>query len=267
MAEDLTQVVPDTAMTGAAQTPAVEKEHTTTPEVITVPLADWASTQERLATLERQTRTAQSDKDKKKAVINKSFARKIQAVTELADSEGWDKREIGKRHKDIADEHAIQMLELENVVEEEPTPAVSPSSASTPTIGVATADEQQQAFAKYIARASKLAGVPLTIQDVDTSKLVNRRVNTRAEAEAFDEEFDAAITKAVKVKQGLVNKNSQELLDEQEAQRVADAVDAYGGIGGNIKSGAAGAAQRNSKSLDADLSGAYNRKYPPQKPR
>lgn len=257
-----------TAIADVAQTPVIEKAQTTTPEVVTVSLADYQRLQADVASLKQLNKVAQSDKDKKKAQINKSFARKISSVDEMKDDEGWDDKEVRQRKKAYADAAAIQVLELEGLADEEPTPAPFTQAERPPTIGVATPDEQKQGFASAITRAGKLAGVELTLQDMDLNPFLHRRVSTAAEQKAFDDEFDAALVKAIKTKQGKVAETSQDLLEEADAARVAEDVDKFGGLGGNTNRGAPGdSGHRNSKSLDADIGAAYARKYLKPQPR
>lgn len=266
MADEPIVVVPESATSTPVQATPVESGTQPTPEVVSVPLADWLRLQDDVATIKQLNKAAQSDKDKQKAKINKSFARKIAAVDEMKGEEGWDEREVRQRKKAYADEAAMQTLELEGLAEE-PTPdpvnAISPQAS-----GVNTPAEQKQAFVKALARLSKIAGVPLTEQDVDLSPFLNRRVTTLAEAEALDDAFDAAVQKAIKAKQVSIAAASKELLETQEAQAVADDIEQFGNLGGTTNAGAPGdSGRRNSKDLNADIGAAYRKKYGTPQPR
>lgn len=261
MENEFNAVVPTPATDAAAQTTPVENGTTTTPEVVTVSLADYQRLQADVATLKQLNKVAQSDKDKKKAQITKSLARRIQAVNELAASEGWEAAEVKERHKAIADEHAVQMLELEGIEDEIPSPAVAPFTAPPPLVGVATSDEAKNAL------KAVLADFGLTEKEVSLDPFLVR-VNSDAEVSAIDKKFRQAVKVALESKQGQVERTAQDLLDEAEAARVAENVDKFGGLGGNTNRGAPGdSGRRNSKDLNADVGAAWARKYGPTVPR
>lgn len=250
---DPNTVVPGTA-TGAADQPApVEKAQTTTPDVVSVSLADLTAIREEVATLRKQQQKAQSERDQIKAQLSKSFHQKVKAVDALKDTEGWDEKEVADRKKAIADQYSVKLLE---VGDDEPEPQPTAPPPIDKLVGVNTADEAKLALRKV------LSNFELTEKDLPGGiEPFLRRVSSIEESQAIDEQFQQAVNKAVRAKAAKVQQTSRQLLEEQDAQQVVDALDTTGGIGG--MSGAAGtpAAQHTNKATLDDAHDFYDRVY------